>query len=91
MLNNQVTRHCSTLDTLKGQSSQSTLKVSSSTKGPPPEPPTTCCMSGCANCVWIDYAEKLKEYYCDGGQTAKEEIMKIEDPNMRAFLLMEIT
>lgn len=59
-------------------------------KGPPPDPPDICCMSGCPNCVWIQYADQLKRYYCDGGKKAREEIMKIENHNLRAYLLLEI-
>ncbi|XP_046407894.1 UPF0651 protein YPL107W, mitochondrial [Ischnura elegans] len=55
-----------------------------------PEEPTTCCMSGCANCVWIEYAEELSKRFKDGGEKARESIMKISDPNMRAFLLTEL-
>ena len=78
-------------DSDNAKTCQLTVKNSSFGKGPPPDPPTTCCMTGCANCVWIEHAEKLKEYYSDGGSKAREEIMKIEDPNMRAFLLLEIS
>ncbi len=60
-------------------------------KGPPPELPTTCCQSGCANCVWIQYAEDVAKYYKDGGAKAKEAIDQIEDPNLRAFVLLEIS
>lgn len=59
-------------------------------KGPPPEPPTTCCMSGCANCVYIAYAEELKAYYSDGGQKAREALEQIEDPSLKAFLKLEL-
>lgn len=56
-----------------------------------PEEPTTCCMSGCANCVWLDYAEKLTEYYRDGGERAIKEINdNITDTNIKAFLLHEL-
>lgn len=55
------------------------------------EVPTTCCMSGCANCVWLDYAEKLNEYFKDGGEKAIKEIEeKITDANVKSFLLHEI-
>lgn len=56
-----------------------------------PQEPTTCCMSGCPNCVWLDYAEKLSAYYQDGGERALKEINKnVQDANVRAFLLHEI-
>jgi hypothetical protein len=48
-------------------------------------------MSGCANCVWLEYAEKLSRYYRDGGEEAFKKIQeKVTDPNMKAFLLHEL-
>lgn len=56
-----------------------------------PEEPTSCCMSGCANCVWLEYAESLSEYYKDGGEKAIEEInQRVSDSNIKAFLLHEL-
>ncbi|XP_065362626.1 uncharacterized protein LOC135956064 [Calliphora vicina] len=56
----------------------------------PPEP-TTCCMSGCANCVWIEYAEtvaKLMDGNCD---KARQLVLnKIQDPNLKMFLAIEL-
>ncbi|KAJ8664349.1 hypothetical protein QAD02_006011 [Eretmocerus hayati] len=55
------------------------------------EEPTTCCMSGCANCVWIEYAEKLSQVLKDSPGDVQKLIMeKVQDPNMRAFLSMEL-
>ncbi|XP_014480845.1 PREDICTED: uncharacterized protein LOC106747639 [Dinoponera quadriceps] len=54
--------------------------------------PTNCCMSGCANCVWIQYAERLSSTIDSTSdvnlQTAILE--RVQDPNMRAFLTMEL-
>lgn len=48
-------------------------------------------MSGCANCVWIQYADELSKKYLNGSQHAKQIILKeVQDPNMRAFLEMEL-
>lgn len=56
-----------------------------------PEPPTNCCMSGCANCVWILYADDLAAKFRNGSSVARDIIMKeVEDPNMRSFLEMEL-
>ena len=60
----------------------------------PPEPPTTCCMSGCANCVWLDHAEDLIEYYDKKGLN-KEKILEdiesqVSDPMIKAFVKLEI-
>lgn len=61
-------------------------------KGPPPEPPITCCMSGCANCVWIQYAEELKQYFSaeEGKEIAKEAIEQIDNPGLQMFLKLEL-
>lgn len=57
-----------------------------------PEEPTTCCMSGCANCVWIEYANSVREILSDydSNETIKVVLEKVQDPNMRAFLAMEL-
>lgn len=55
-----------------------------------PEEPTTCCMSGCANCVWIEFAEVMAARYKDGGERARQAIANIKDPMMKAFLTMEL-
>lgn len=61
-------------------------------KGPPPEPPVDCCMSGCANCVWIQYAEELKKYFSveEGNELAKKAIDQIENPGLQMFLKLEL-
>lgn len=55
-----------------------------------PDPPTTCCMSGCANCVWIEYAKELAVLYKDGGQAAEKVMKAIEDPSLKIFLSLEL-
>uniref|UniRef100_A0A1B0BUN0 Oxidoreductase-like domain-containing protein n=1 Tax=Glossina palpalis gambiensis TaxID=67801 RepID=A0A1B0BUN0_9MUSC len=56
----------------------------------PPEP-TTCCMSGCANCVWIEYAQTLVKLLKGNSDKARDIVLsKIEDPNLKAFLAMEL-
>ncbi|GJQ72239.1 hypothetical protein Trydic_g3330 [Trypoxylus dichotomus] len=56
-----------------------------------PEPPTTCCMTGCPNCVWLEYAENLTKYFKDGGEKALKEInAHVTDSNVRAYLMHEL-
>lgn len=59
-------------------------------KGPPPEPPLDCCQSGCPNCLWISYAEELKEYYHDGDERAMGAIENIENPSLKTFIKLEL-
>lgn len=47
-------------------------------------------MSGCANCVWIQYAEQLALLYADRDAAAKETLTSIKDPNLRAFVELEL-
>ena len=56
-------------------------------------PPTNCCMSGCPNCVWINYVERLTKIYTDpslGRDKVHADIESIEDGNIKAFLIMEL-
>lgn len=56
-----------------------------------PDEPENCCMSGCENCVWIQYAKELTDMYNDSGETAKKILLeKIKDPSMQVFLRMEL-
>lgn len=56
----------------------------------PPEP-TTCCMSGCQNCVWIQYASEITKLLNDGGEQSREIVLsKITDPSLKMFLRMEL-
>ena len=65
---------------------------------PPPAPPTTCCMSGCANCVWIDHAEELVRFYRHREQQDALDVERlldevdegIQDEMVRAFVKTEI-
>jgi len=53
--------------------------------------PTNCCMSGCANCVWIQYAERLSDAMEGSDLNLQRTILeKVQDPNMKAFLTMEL-
>ena len=62
----------------------------------PPEPPGNCCMSGCANCVWLDYAEEMTTFYRSKGESIpKEKLLQevesqITDPMIKAFILLEL-
>lgn len=56
-----------------------------------PEVPETCCMQGCPNCVWLEYAENISKYFKDGGEQAIKEINeRVDDPSLKAFLLHEL-
>ncbi|KYQ53793.1 Uncharacterized protein C17orf90 [Trachymyrmex zeteki] len=53
--------------------------------------PTNCCMSGCTNCVWIKYAERLSNMIEKSNIDLQKAIFdKVQDPNMKAFLEMEL-
>ncbi|KAH6943220.1 hypothetical protein HPB50_017946 [Hyalomma asiaticum] len=68
-----------------------TPKNDSAPKEPPVAPgETECCGSGCSNCVWLEYAEDLVEYYKDGGAQAAEAVARIPDPNVRQFVKTEL-
>ena len=58
--------------------------------------PTTCCMSGCANCVWLDYADAMVAYYSARGEgVALGDLLttmrsNVDDPMVKTFIEMEL-
>lgn len=58
--------------------------------------PANCCGSGCQNCAWLKYADDLLDYYKEldkkqeGITRILDEIEKLDDPNLKAYLKMEI-
>lgn len=56
-------------------------------------PPTNCCRSGCPNCVWIDYVDKLSLRFTDP-KLSREKILKdletIDDESIKSFIMMEL-
>jgi len=72
------------------------LNQETSTQDGPPTLPNTCCMSGCANCVWLDYAEEVVRFYEDRGEQMdfasllREVDRNIDDPMIKAFITMEL-
>ena len=52
--------------------------------------------SGCANCVWLDYAEEVVRYFDSKGMTSSlDELLdtvdkNLEDPMIKAFIKMEL-
>ena len=64
----------------------------------PPEAPSAsmCCMSGCANCVWLEHADEVVKYYSNKkGKLDVDALLKqveeqIEDEMMKAFIKTEL-
>lgn len=48
-------------------------------------------MSGCANCVWIQYAESIAKLMDGNTERVRDLVLqKIEDPNLKMFLSIEL-
>ena len=78
-------------------------KEPSCSSSSPPEAPSAsmCCMSGCANCVWLEHADRVVEYYTDpnkktaAGKVDLESLLKqvdeqIDDDIIKAFIKTEL-
>lgn len=53
--------------------------------------PDLCCMSGCENCIWVEYALKLDQYCAGQGEECLKELdRQIDDPSIRAYIRLQI-
>jgi len=53
-------------------------------------------MSGCANCVWLDYAEEVVRYFDSRSEKVDLQVLldeverNIQDPMIKSFIKMEL-
>ncbi|XP_054089053.1 oxidoreductase-like domain-containing protein 1 isoform X2 [Zeugodacus cucurbitae] len=56
-----------------------------------PPTPKPCCLAGCTNCVWVEYAHKLADLFHGYDEKAQEIVLnKVPDPVLRSFLKVEL-
>ena len=62
----------------------------------PDGPSNMCCMSGCANCVWLDYTDDMIKTYAEKGERLDISVIlqeveeKVDDPMIKSFIKMEL-
>ena len=55
-----------------------------------------CCMSGCANCVWLDYTDDMIKAYAKKGEKLDLKVIlqeiddNVSDPMIKSFIKMEL-
>ncbi|XP_039947565.1 oxidoreductase-like domain-containing protein 1 isoform X2 [Bactrocera neohumeralis] len=56
-----------------------------------PPTPKPCCLAGCTNCVWVEYAHKIADLLNGCDEKAQEIVLnKVPDPVLRSFLKVEL-
>ena len=74
---------------INNELSQNELNTSNSNLPPIPDP-NLCCGEGCANCIWILYAEELNKHLKDKKKVITQIDKQIDDPSIKAFIIMQI-
>lgn len=80
----------SSSDSSTGSLANDAATSSSSDSFPPYPDPNLCCRDGCANCVWIEYAKELEKYHKDSDLVIREIEKQIDDPSIKAFIIMQV-
>jgi hypothetical protein len=47
-------------------------------------------MSGCQNCVWLEYVDEMIKYYKDNKEAAKKALDDIPDESLKTFIKIEL-
>ncbi|XP_036324439.1 oxidoreductase-like domain-containing protein 1 [Rhagoletis pomonella] len=56
-----------------------------------PPTPEACCLAGCKNCVWVEYAHKIADLMSGYDERARGIILnRVSDPVLRSFLKVEL-
>ena len=74
----------------------SSSQGSDSSTSLPEAPSNMCCMSGCANCVWLDYIDDMIKAYAKKGEKLDLKVIlqeiddNVSDPMIKSFIKMEL-